>query len=267
MKRDNEHTATEAERQQLIRRFLAGETTVSEEHRLYGLLKNAASTEEERVLLSILPHPTSDNDIDTWLSEDETATYDAIIRQRHRRIFAVRWAAAAIFIGLVFVMGMHFGHNTTYSDSTEHNSMTVLNATSDTPSTTCLMSPPSQPQHTSTQTGPQSPTSNQASEKRKETPKTPTAPPSLATAIPNITASNTVTTAVTPAGMTAADSMTILLERMERDLDNLSDSVYLAHVEQIIKADARFQKLMNKIIINNITRQDKPTEAYNTDKQ
>ena len=48
MKRDNEHTATEAERQQLIRRFLAGETTVSEEHRLYGLLKNAASTEEER---------------------------------------------------------------------------------------------------------------------------------------------------------------------------------------------------------------------------
>ncbi len=227
MKGDNEHTATEAERQQLIRRFLAGETTVSEEHRLYGLLKNAASTEEERVLLSILPHPTSDNDIDTWLSEDETATYDAIIRQRHRRIFAVRWAAAAIFIGLVFVMGMHFGHNTTYSDSTEHNSMTVLNATSDTPSTTCLMSPPSQPQHTSTQTGPQSPTSNQAS----------------------------------------ADSMTILVERMERDLDNLSDSVYLAHVEQIIKADARFQKLMNKIIINNITRQDKPTEAYNTDKQ
>ena len=67
--------------------------------------------------------------------------------------------------------------------------------------------------------------------------------------------------------MTAADCMTIVVERMERDLDNLSDSVYLAHVEQIIKADARFQKLMNKIIINNITRQDKPTEAYNTDKQ
>ncbi|WP_286375374.1 hypothetical protein [Xylanibacter rodentium] len=130
MKRDNEHTATEAERQQLIRRFLAGETTVSEEHRLYGLLKNAASTEEERVLLSILPHPTSDNDIDTWLSEDETATYDAIIRQRHRRIFAVRWAAAAIFIGLVFVMGMHHIlrlHGTQLHDRTQRDIGYTLN--------------------------------------------------------------------------------------------------------------------------------------------
>lgn len=252
MKRDNEHTATATEQQRLTKRFLAGETTVGEEHRLYELLKNAATTDEERALLSILPPPADGNDIEAWLSEDETATYDAIVRHRRRRLHVVRWAAAAVFIALVFVTGMFLGRNTTYPDTTENTTMTALNTTPPAPCTTPLtppatplMPPPTAPRHTSTPAATQPATVNNATETGKD--------PAATTA--------------TAAGMTAADSMTILVERMEHDLDNLSDSVYLAHVEQIIKADERFQKLMNKILINNITRQDRPAEAHNTDNQ
>lgn len=76
-------------------------------------------------------------------------------------------------------------------------------------------------------------------------------------------AQKTAVAAHETAGMTATDSMTMLIERMERDLDNLSDSVYLAHVEQIIRTDERFQKLIGKILINNMNRQNTPEEAYN----
>lgn len=252
MKRDNEHTATAAEQQRLTERFLAGETTVGEEHRLYELLKNAAATDEERALLGILPPPADGNDIEAWLSEDETATYDAIVRHRRRRLLTARWAAAAVFIALVFVTGMFLGRNSTYTDTKENAPLTALNATPPAPATTPLtppatplMPPPTTPRQTSAQATTPPATANNATETRKD--------PAATTA--------------TAAGMTAADSMTILVERMERDLDNLSDSVYLAHVEQIIKADERFQKLMNKILINNITRQDRPAEAHNTDNQ
>ncbi len=252
MKRDNEHTATAAEQQRLTERFLAGETTVGEEHRLCELLKNAAVTDEERALLGILPPPADGNDIEAWLSEDETATYDAIVRHRRRRLLTARWVAAAVFIALVFVTGMFLGRNTTYTDTTENNPLTALNATPPapdttplTPTATPLIPPPTTPRHTSAQAATPPATANNATKTGKAT----------------------AATTATAAGMTAADSMTILVERMERDLDNLSDSVYLAHVEQIIKADERFQKLMNKILINNITRQDRPAEAHNTDNQ
>lgn len=252
MKRDNEHTATAAELQRLTERFLAGETTVGEEHRLRELLDSTANTDVERALLGILPPPADGNDIEAWLSEDETATYDAIVRHRRRRLLTARWAAAAVFVALVFVTGMFLGRNTTYTDTKENNPLTTLNTTPPatdttplTPPATPLMPPPATPRHTSAQAATPPATANNATETRKD--------PAATTA--------------TAAGITAADSMTILVERMERDLDNLSDSVYLAHVEQIIKADERFQKLMNKILINNITRQDRPAEAHYTDNQ
>lgn len=66
------------------------------------------TTENERLdqLLSALKSRTPQPDIDAWLTEDESEAYDRIVGMRVRRRRIVRWAAAAVFVGIVVTIGL-----------------------------------------------------------------------------------------------------------------------------------------------------------------
>lgn len=259
-----------SEADMLRERFLAGETTREDEARLYALLDRPGATAEELALMSIIRPPSDSYDTEAWLTEDESQTYYEIVAGRKRRWRTMTgWAAAAVVAGIVFLTGLHIGRNDTIVDNTDNNIMKArVTATAQSPAvaapTPAEGTVPSQGtterptdglQPTTEQlptTGPTA-TAGQAAQLLAQATET----SSIADA------QKTAAAAHETAGMTAADSMTMLIERMERDLDNLSDSVYLAHVEQIIRTDERFQKLIGKILINNMNRQNTPEEAYN----
>lgn len=259
-----------SEADMLRERFLAGETTREDEARLYALLDRPGTTAEELALMSIIRPPSDSYDTEAWLTEDESQTYYEIVAGRKRRWRTMTgWAAAAVVAGIVFLTGLHIGRNDTIVDNTDNNIMKArVTATAQSPAvaapTPAEGTVPSQGtterptdglQPTTEQlptTGPTA-TAGQAAQLLAQATET----SSIADA------QKTAAAAHETAGMTAADSMTMLIERMERDLDNLSDSVYLAHVEQIIRTDERFQKLIGKILINNMNRQNTPEEAYN----
>lgn len=254
----------------LRERFLAGETTREDEARLYALLDRPGATAEELALMSIIRPPSDSYDTEAWLTEDESQTYYEVVAGRKCRWRTIRgWAAAAVVAGIVFLTGLHIGRNDTIVDNTNNNIMTAhVTATAQSPAVAAPTPADGQ-------------TPSQGKTERTTDRQQPTTGQMLATGLHRTTGPKATTghaaqlmaqatdaqkTAVAvheAAGMTAADSMAMLIERMERDLDNLSDSVYLAHVEQIIRTDERFQKLIGKILINNMNRQNAPEEAYN----
>lgn len=259
-----------SEADMLRERFLAGETTREDEARLYALLDRPGATAEELALISIIRPPSDSYDTETWLTEDESQTYYEIVAGRKHRWRTIRgWSAAAVVAGIVFLTGLHIGRNDTIVDNTDNNIMTAhVTATAQSPAV-AAPTPADGPTTHHVQT------ERPASGQQPTTEQLPTTGPTatagqaaqlLAQATETSSTADAQKTAVAAhetAGMTAADSMTMLIERMERDLDNLSDSVYLAHVEQIIRTDERFQKLIGKILINNMNRQNTPEEAYN----
>lgn len=260
-----------SETDMLRERFLAGETTREDEARLYALLDRPGATAEELTLMSIIRPSLSDGyDTEAWLTEDESQTYYEIVAGRKRRWRTMTgWAAAAVVAGIVFLTGLHIGRNDNIMDNTDNNIMTArVTATAQSP-TVAAPTPADSPAPHHVQT--ERPTAGQTTTTGRQLTDDPTTtaghePQLLAQdTAPSSTvdAQKTAVAAHETAGMTATDSMTMLIERMERDLDNLSDSVYLAHVEQIIRTDERFQKLIGKILINNMNRQNTPEEAYN----
>lgn len=258
-----------SEADMLRERFLAGETTREDEARLYALLDRPGATAEELALMSIIRPSLSDGyDTEAWLTEDESQTYYEIVAGRKRRWRTMTgWAAAAVVVGIVFLTGLHIGRNDTIVDNTNNNIMTAhVTATASSPAVAApTPADGSAKRHVQTErpaSGQQQTTEQLPTTRQHRT----TGPTATAGHEPQLMAQadapNTAAVQET-AGMTAADSMAMMIERIERDLDNLSDSVYLAHVEQIIRADERFQKLIGKILINNMNRQNTPEEAYN----
>lgn len=63
----------------------------------------------------------------------------------------------------------------------------------------------------------------------------------------------------TPAA--TSDSLDFYLARLEKSLDEVSDSLYQERAEQIIRADARLQRLVRRIYMDDIERQRQAQEA------
>lgn len=258
-----------SEADMLRERFLAGETTREDEARLYALLDRPGATAEELALMSIIRPPSDIYDTEAWLTEDESQTYYEIVAGRKRRWRTMtRWVAAAVVVGIVFLAGLHIGRNDTIVDNTNNNIMTAhVTAAAPSPAV-AAPTPADDPATHHAQT--ERPASGQTTTTGRQLTDGPTSTTGQAAQLlaqaaetPSATATHESAAVLETAGMTAADSMAMMIERMERDLDNLSDSVYLAHVEQIIRTDERFQKLIGKILINNMNRQNAPEEAYN----
>ena len=193
----------------LIDKFLNEQTTPVEEHRLANMLRQEA-------------------DIDAWIEEDETDTYERIVSQRHRRRLA-HWAAAAIL-----VMAVVAGATLLWPQDIDESSVTKVyhtNPADEEPATDAIMpdtvhnAEPQQPVRMAKATSP-------VKEK--------------------------------PSQVKTVDSLQFYIARLEKELDEVSDNDYATQAEQIIKADERLQRLVQRIMIGEINKGEQSAEAVDT---
>lgn len=89
------------ERELLINKFLAGETTIEEEQILARLIEGEAEYENLQPLLYLQKSKKhSDEELEKWLTEDYSDEYFRIVANRHRTIVR-RWLAAASVLLIV----------------------------------------------------------------------------------------------------------------------------------------------------------------------
>ena len=222
-------------------------------------------------LLSRLPK--NDYDLDAWLVEDETATFERIVRQRRRKR-AAWWlsAAAAVVAGGVFV----FAPKAPLAVSevpltapeapltTSEDEVVAVAAPlpcrggagggvtiSQSASKILLTPPPTPPLQ-----------GRGAAARLQDLPKPATA----------LAAKSATTLAAMPAIALAAtespspvDSLADLVARIEQGLEDVRDSCYIANMEKLIATDSRLQRLVNRLILDGIIRDTTYATANNTD--
>lgn len=89
------------ERELLINKFLAGETTIEEEQMLARLIEGKAEYENLQPLLYLLKSKKhSDEELEKWLTEDYSDEYFRLVANR-RRTIVCRWLAAASVLLIV----------------------------------------------------------------------------------------------------------------------------------------------------------------------
>ena len=89
------------ERELLINKFLAGETTIEEEQMLARLIEGKAEYENLQPLLYLLKSKKhSDEELEKWLTEDYSDDYFRLVANRRRTIVR-RWLAAASVLLIV----------------------------------------------------------------------------------------------------------------------------------------------------------------------
>ena len=64
-----------------------------------------------------------------------------------------------------------------------------------------------------------------------------------------------------PKAVNTTDSLQYYIARLEQELAQVTDSGYTAKAEQIIRADARLQRLVRRIMAGEIERNGQPVEA------
>lgn len=200
---------------------------------LIAKLLNEQTTPEEEHQIAQLLRP-SDDEMAQWLAEDETAAYDQIVSSRHAKRHALRWAAAAVVTILLTAGAFVLWTKDTGTD------------TSRTHSTTSVPTPV---------------TAQADSAVHREDAPIEAKPRTLAAT------SRPIKRAVhqqAASSSTTADSLQIYIERLERELAQVTDSSYTTKAEQIIRADARLQRLVQRIMMGEIARNSQPMEAINS---
>jgi len=200
---------------------------------LIAKLLNEQTTPEEEHQIAQLLRPT-DNEMAQWLAEDETAAYDQMVSSRHAKRHALRWAAAAVVTILLTAGAFVLWTKDTGTD------------TSRTHSTTSVPTPV---------------TAQADSAVHREDAPIEAKPRTLA-ATPRPIKRTVHQQAASSS--TTADSLQIYIERLERELAQVTDSSYTTKAEQIIRADARLQRLVQRIMMGKITRNSQPMEAINS---
>lgn len=264
------------ELRQLTERFLAGETSIEEERRLYELLDGNDLTAGQQAIRSILAPHTGTFDTDAWLAEDETAAYDGVMRSRRRRALYVRRTAAAVFAGAVFMAGMVAGvHYESTRNATEAQKSIAQNTDTDGQHGTSSDGQASYGNAGGTSGdgitayGDATSIRRSTARDRKGNTKTSTYTKTETGICPDengAAGSNTAEAtqpAPTLASMTPYDSLHHLIGNIERELQQVSDSVYIAHVEQLIVTDTRLQQLVNGAMIKDMKKNNRELEATN----
>lgn len=201
----------------LIQRYLDGTTSLQEERLLAEMIDCCPdATAEQRALAEMLRCPTvhSEEDMQQWLTEDETAVYDNIMNhRRHRNI--LRWAAAAVVVSVVSLT-LWLGIGSKGSD--KEQPMTVMETTpalkANTVKPMAEISPsPSVPAPRLQQMG------------VKKTRKEPSSPKPV------------------ESSTSAMEGLQDALAMIETRLNKVADSVTKAQAEQVVLSDARLSRL------------------------
>ena len=62
------------------------------------------------------------------------------------------------------------------------------------------------------------------------------------------------------------DSLQYYIARLEKELENVNESTYTTKAEEVLRADARLQKLVQRIMVGELSKDNMPSEALNTNK-
>lgn len=191
------------------------------DHIIDKLLSEQATPEEEYQIAQMLK--PKEEEMERWLTEDETATYDWLVspRRSSRRLW---WAAAMIAV-ILTIGGIGFLYENNRPADSPADHLLALDSVADT-----IAQPAATPSVVQTSTV-------RRSRQRVAVPKA--ASPSVST----------------------ADSLQYYIARLERELEQVSDSDYSSKAEEIIRADARMQRLVQRIMMGTIEKEGQPAEA------
>ena len=89
---------------QLTDKFMAGETSRSEERQLAEMLKGGEQSAEAMILLSMLEMPKAEPATSDLPDIDNSEEYDRIVNRRKRLAIVRRWAVAACIAAIVFLI-------------------------------------------------------------------------------------------------------------------------------------------------------------------
>lgn len=205
------------------------------------LLKEQTTPEEEHLIAQML-HRKGHEETDLWLAEDETATYDRLVAKRHSRRRTVRWAVAAVLTAFIaagaIVLWPHderpAGGETIAAHETKAKPTVAPEAN---PAVGPEANPAVVPE--------------------------PAAPVTHAPAVAQQSGATRVKARAThsPKAANTTDSLQYYIARLEQELAQVTDSGYTAKAEQIIRADARLQRLVRRIMAGEIERNGQPVEA------
>lgn len=179
------------------------------------LLNEQTTPEEEHLVAQMLQQ---EEDMDSWLAEDETAEYDSILNERRAKHHFLRWAIAAIFILLVAAGAIVLWPREQLDPGTQCPDFSERH-------TSVVITEPSKPEAP--------PTKAKKRIRRK-------------------------------AAVSTTDSLQYYIARLEKELENVNESTYTAKAEEVLRADARLQKLVQRIMMGELTKDDVPAEAMNT---
>ena len=202
--------------------------------------------------------PSLDAQIDQWLAEDLTAEYDRIVAQQETaagsrpvRKRLARWLTAAAAIALLIGVGVWLWpkeKTTSQQQMAKVVEKKTLHQT--TLSQTTLALPPSMKGEAPPPAPPCMEGSNYSPRSEGHATQS------------EVKESPQLRETPTPDTPTAtSDSLDFYLARLEKSLDEVSDSLYQERAEQIIRADARLQRLIRRIYMDDIERQRQAQEA------
>lgn len=193
------------------------------------LLNEQTTPEEEHLVAQMLQQ---EEDMDSWLAEDETAEYDRIVNERRAKHHFLRWAIAAIIVLLVAAGGFVLWPREQTSDTiAEQKKKEVTEPViRDAEPVVRNMEPPV----------------------ATASPKPAVSPKGIAKRVKQQQKANTT------------DSLQYYIARLEKELENVNESTYTAKAEEVLRADARLQKLVQRIMMGELTKDDVSTEAMNT---
>ena len=188
------------------------------------LLNEQTTPEEEHLIAKMLQQ---EEDMESWLIEDETAVYDHIVAKRQARRRFLRWAIAAVIVALLISGATLLWPQQASDPQVATTSNVILN---------------NQPNDT------------------KQQPLLP--PTDILQPVPQKAKGK----AVKRRQISATDSLNYYIARLEKELENVNESTYHTKAEEVLRADARLQKLVQRIMIGELTKDNVPAEALNTNK-
>ena len=191
---------------------------------LIDKLLNEQTTPEEEHLIA--QELRQKEDIERWLIEDETALYDSIVAKRQAKRRYLRWAIAAVIVALVISGATILWPQQVSETQVAKTTNAILN---DKPNDTTKQ----QPLLSSTE---------------------------IQQAVPQ----KAKVKAVKRRQTSVTDSLNYYIARLEKELENVNESTYTTKADEVLRADARLQKLVQRIMIGELTKDNVPAEALNT---
>ena len=204
----------------LTQRYLDGDTSLQEEKLLAEMIDRCPdATKEQKALAEMLRcHVVhGEDEMEQWLTEDETAVFDRIMAQRHRRQRRTSWTlwTSAASVVALLCMAVWLGFSNEESDKPP-----VATVESVTPREAEKVTSDAKNVPLPQRAVPQEKVTA-ASMPKKETPSKKAEEPSL----------------------TTKDNMQDAIAMIETRLNKVADSVAMAQAEQVVISDARLARL------------------------